>query len=317
MEGLKNLIALLGKKIAIGKLNVSIGAIAVAAVITTGAVGGGIVYVNSQNDVPTQMVQESTERQEKITQETIAQDETETTKQDIATDEPIYEDIHYHNLETVVEVEATCTKEGSMKTYCTECDYVEYSAIPANHNHTNTAWKTVVEATELEEGLKNLICEDCNSIISSEVLAVIPCTHKYVVTDRREATCDTAGYEIYSCSICASYYEKELKTTGHSYGNTLRKEATCSEEGYTYKECISCGHISITGSIDKLEHELTDWTVDKEATCVENGVESRKCKNCDYIESKETIGHDFVTTVVAPTCTDDGYTVTYICMSNM
>ena len=80
---------------------------------------------------------------------------------------------------------------------------------------------------------------------------------------------------------------------------TCTAPATCTECGATEGQAL--GHT-----------EVTDAAV--EATCTEAGLtEGKHCSVCnEVIKAQETIpakGHDYQTSVIAPTCTEAGYTV--------
>ncbi len=66
------------------------------------------------------------------------------------------------------------------------------------------------------------------------------------------------------------------------------KEATCTEEGYTGDTvCKDCEETIEAGeTIEKLAHEMGEWTVVKEATVDEEGLEERTCANCTHKEER-------------------------------
>ena len=83
-------------------------------------------------------------------------------------------------------------------------------------------------------------------------------------------------------------------TTKHvcSFSNPVVTEPTCTEDGYTTYTC-SCGEEIRSFIVPALGHDY------------KNGV----CSRCG---EREAHTHDFVETVTAPTCTEQGYT-TYTC----
>ena len=90
------------------------------------------------------------------------------------------------------------------------------------------------------------------------------------------------------------------------------KEATCTETGYTGDVyCVDCGMLVTAGTeLPLADHSMGQWTVTKPATCDEDGEETRQCANCDYCETRTipAADHAYEVSVVAPTCTAEGYT---------
>ena len=83
-----------------------------------------------------------------------------------------------------------------------------------------------------------------------------------------------------------------LKEHVHSFGNPVVTAPNCTEQGFTTRTC-KCGETTTDTYVDALGHEY------------KNGV----CSRCG---EREAHTHDFVETVTAPTCTEQGYT-TYTC----
>lgn len=97
------------------------------------------------------------------------------------------------------------------------------------------------------------------------------------------------------------------------------KEATCEEAGEETRTCANCGETE-TRALEATGHNWGEWTVTKEATCEVAGEETRTCANCGQTETRPipATGHTYVETVVAPTCTEEGYTLhtCEVCGSN-
>lgn len=76
----------------------------------------------------------------------------------------------------------------------------------------------------------------------------------------------------------------------------------------------SCsGHCAWCGAAaDASSHTFVNYEYNKDATCTENGTETAHCANvqCGATDTRPsentTLGHDYKTTVVAPTCTKEG-----------
>ncbi len=69
--------------------------------------------------------------------------------------------------------------------------------------------------------------------------------------------------------------------------------------------------IPTTEVIPATGHDYDDGVVTTEPTYTENGVKTFTCHNCGdtYTESIPALGYTYNETVVAPTCTEDGYTM--------
>lgn len=126
-------------------------------------------------------------------------------------------------------------------------------------------------------------------------------SHDYI-----EATCTTPK----TCRYCN---EVVGTANGHNYERKTKK-ATCKETGAIYDECSVCKDVQIIQTEDKLPHELVHHD-GKPAECIKTGYEAYDtCKNCDYTTYKELpiLMHNYVETVVPPTCESKGYTL-YSC----
>lgn len=73
-----------------------------------------------------------------------------------------------------------------------------------------------------------------------------PEPHEWVLTDeiRTEATCGTAGYGTYKCSVCGVLRDMQIPATGeHRYVDTDDMQpANCGRPGYVIQECEVCQH---------------------------------------------------------------------------
>ena len=97
--------------------------------------------------------------------------------------------------------------------------------------------------------------------------------------------------------------------TVHTYGVWEKKEATCEEAGYRVRTCIVCGEQE-TEEFPALGHEYDLGKVTTQATCEGTGVRTRTCVRCQKTKEETTqpLGHDWDATVVmtAPTCEGEG-----------
>ena len=97
----------------------------------------------------------------------------------------------------------------------------------------------------------------------------------------------------------------------HAFGIwRTTQPASCTSSGIKTRECSLCGHTE-TQTIPATGHSYGSWTTTKEATCTASGTKTRTCSKCGNKETQTipSTGHSYVTTVVAPTTTERGYTL--------
>ena len=90
--------------------------------------------------------------------------------------------------------------------------------------------------------------------------------------------------------------------------------STCTSEGSESDDCIYCDATFNYKSIEKIAHDYGAWTPKVASTCLKTGTEIRYCKNCSEYETRTipALGHNYKATIVAPTCSSQGYTM-YTC----
>ena len=170
--------------------------------------------------------------------------------------------------------EATCTRDS----ICTACGLV----LTPMFGHDYTV--TVVEPTCTEQGYTAHACNNCLSVYHDEFTD--PTGH----TEGSEATCT----EDMICTVCGTVLTPR---TGHAYADAVILP-TCEEYGYTEHTCENCGDVYRDGFVDPTGH-----TEGAEATCTE----AQTCTTCGLVLAP-AFGHDYTVTVVAPACTEQGYT---------
>ena len=198
---------------------------------------------------------------------------------------------HTHDYTAVVTA-PTCTEKG-YTTYTCACgdSYVD--------NYTNSLGHTY----------KDGVCTRCGAEDSGYTP---PHTHDYtaVVT---APTCTEKGYTTYTCACGDSYVDNYTNSLGHTYkdgvctrcgvkdpGQTHTHDykstvvkATCTEPGYTHYVC-SCGDSYDDNYTDALGHRYFF------GICIRCGEKEE--------DGKELHIHSYKSTVVEPTCTEQGYT---------
>ena len=173
-------------------------------------------------------------------------------------------------------------------------------------SHTYGSAVVTKQPTCTSEGTKTKTCIKCNATVTE----TIPKTsHKYADTVVAP-TCTTDGYTLHKCSVCgASYKDSTTKATGHSYGNSVvTKQPTCTSEGTKTKTCTKC-NATITETIPKTSHKYADTVV--APTCTVDGYTLHKFSVCgtSYKDSTtKATGHSYGNSVVTkqPTCTAEG-----------
>ncbi len=175
----------------------------------------------------------------------------------------------------------------------------------------------IKEATETEDGLKDIYCPICDEIIRTET---IPATGESVeeveeVEEIEEApahthafgewstvetaTCDAAGSEIRTCDGCDETETRTIAALGHSYGAWEETKAeTCETAGEEVRTCSNNGCQSTeTRTIAALGHSYGAWEETKTETCETAGEQTRTCSNsgCGKAETKTiaALGHSY------------------------
>lgn len=214
----------------------------------------------------------------------------------------------------------TCESGGIKYTKCVNCDAEKAEPIEKlSHNYDGSEWVTVVSATCTTEGVEKREC--ANGCGSFEIRKVAAVEHKFNV-ETTEATCTTDGRIVTTCdNVIAGrkcdYSKIEiLEAPGHDLDDGVTHAQDCLSGEYTTYTCKrGCGYqeIKFTGAVSGYGHDFSgEEKVVAEATCTEDGEKTVKCLNCDATETQviPKTGHNYLPgKVVAPTCTESGYTL--------
>ncbi len=246
---------------------------------------------------------------------------------------------HEHTTTTYENVvDATCTEAGSRDVVVTCDDCGEEisrnnETLPAiGHDLGEWAETTAAVAPTCTEAgataIETRTCSRCDysETRGGEEVAALGHTYAEEVT---APTCTEAGYTTYTCTRCGdTYTEAGDPATGHTAAEAVVEnnvDPTCTEAG-SYDSVVYCSVCGAeisreTVDVDALGHDFGEWQSAGEGvapTCTTDGVdggEIRYCSRCDATETRggevlPALGHDFVAgEVVAPTCTEAGYTV--------
>ena len=197
--------------------------------------------------------------------------------------------------------------------------YARFTIIPLSedptHVHEYGDWEIVNAATCTTPGLRKQVCICGKENI--EILEVID--HTEVIDAVVSATCIESGLtEGKHCSVCGTVLtaQEEVDPLGHDYGEwSVFISATCIKEGEERRNCSRCvAFESRTVEIDSDNHDLAQFT-GKEATCISIGWKDYvACSRCGYTTYEEIafLDHEYVESIVEPTCTENGYTA-HIC----
>ncbi len=66
--------------------------------------------------------------------------------------------------------------------------------------------------------------------------------HDYRITAQVEASCTTAGYTQYTCSVCGDVKMENVVAHGHTLGEATVIDPTCTEAGSSTSTCTLCGN---------------------------------------------------------------------------
>ena len=165
-------------------------------------------------------------------------------------------------------------------------------------------------------GYDEHICQECGGMNYNDNY-VAPNGHDWgtgVVT--KQATYYEKGAITYTCKNCGETRTEETPELDKTYHIKEVVAPTCTSEGYTIYECNEVPGLTYKGEYTaKLPHSWDGGVVTKAATIYEKGVKTFTCTACgetrtEDIKVLDKTWHKGQT--VAPTCTEQGYTV-YIC----
>ncbi|MBQ4095348.1 MAG: InlB B-repeat-containing protein [Oscillospiraceae bacterium] len=220
-----------------------------------------------------------------------------------------------HNLVKKV-VKPTCTTRGYTVYYCDRegCTYSNTTDYVDALNH-DTVTKTV-EPSCATKGYTLTTCKrrGCGYSLRENVVDALGHSYTVKVGTKRAPTCEEMGLYILKCERCTSVTEGNGPALGHDE-ETREVEATCTTKGCTLTTCKrrGCGYSLRENVVDALGHSYTVKVGTKRpATCTQSGIGIYKCENCTSITDGTIAsfgGHDIQETVVAPTYSDEGYTL--------
>lgn len=191
--------------------------------------------------------------------------------------------------------------DNACDTDCNVCGYVrvtEHSIVKVDGR----------EATCLQTGLTDgYKCGICG-YVQTEQTVIAKLKHSYSITESKDPTCTTRGYDLYTCANgCGKSYKTTTPSLGHNYVDTVTN-ATCTSMGYTTHTCENCKESYVDTYVPATNHNYIEETVN--ATCTTVGYTIYKCE-CGSSYNGEIIpatGHNYEEITVGETCTTRGYT---------
>lgn len=214
---------------------------------------------------------------------------------------------------------ATIYEKGVKTFTCTSCGTTYTEDIPV----VEKTWHKgdTVAPTCTEQGYTVYIC-DQDSALTEKRDYTNALGHAWNAgTVTTAATCTTAGVKTYTCTRngCTETKTEEIATLGHKWDDgTVTKAPTCTEDGVKTFTCLNDKNHTYTEPVPATGHAWDEGVVTKEPTYEEDGERTYTCQNDKTHVHKEVIpalGYTFTETVVAPTCTEDGYTL-HTCNEN-
>ena len=228
-------------------------------------------------------------------------------------------DNHAGQTSTTVTKSANCTDAGSQYITCLDCNKViRTEEIPALGHQL----KDIVYApTCTAQGYTAHICQRDGCSYSYSDSFVEKSAHPFnsgVVT--KKATCKEQGEITYTCTVCGYKDVKPTDIDPNNHAGTTHTEvtleATCTVDGVLSTICDDCSKVIATEPIQATGHDWDDGVITKQPTEDEKGEKTFTCKKCGDTRTEEipelAHEHSYTDTVVAPTCTEDGYTL-HVC----
>ncbi|MBQ7386985.1 MAG: hypothetical protein IJW03_02345 [Clostridia bacterium] len=210
-----------------------------------------------------------------------------------------------------IDKEATCTEEGSKHNNCVDCGKLMQNKVVIEAYGHNYTWTTTVEPTCDYVGYEDGICTVCgDQQLNVEMEAI---GHAWGDEQTTPATCVVPGEKYMICGNCESKVQTDVIEPSHVMETVIDLEATCAVPGSKHEECQreGCDYATAAVEIPVTDHTMVgDWIIDNDATCTAPGSKHYVCTVCTQPQTADipVKGHNYEDTVVAPTCTADGYT---------
>ena len=192
-----------------------------------------------------------------------------------------------HNGEWIITEEATCTTPGSKNLVCKDCDKVITTAKIDSFGHNIVIDEKVDPSCEKDGLSEGSHCSVCNEIIIKQ--EIIPATDHHYILDT-DLSNDLVL--VYKCSVCEKTKEEVNNTvcTNHQKSEWIvTKEATCSETGLMSIVCLNC-NLPLEYKVIPLANHTEEKIEAVKPTCDKDGLsEGIKCSVCSKIIKEQEI----------------------------
>ena len=233
---------------------------------------------------------------------------------------------HDYSILVSKKQEATCTTDGKEAEYeCSKCgNHTGGEVIKATGHKFTVLVSKEQEATCTTDGKKAVYkCENCDETNGGAVIPALGHNYQYFEAENKivcsrchdekkvgtsytvpsgytlvetvPPKCTEIGYTLYKNSEGKEFYNDIKSPTGHQYGEATVHPATCTEDEYSVRICSVCNHKDVvTKEGTKLGHSYIKNVV--APTCTEQGYTIYKCKNCGDTYKDDYVkakDHDF------------------------
>ena len=179
-------------------------------------------------------------------------------------------------------VAATCTENGYSEHSCTRCGYTETYKRTYSTGHTWGAG-VVVKPTCTEKGYTVYTCTRCGAASKFDWKDKAP--HAWSAwTQTKAPSCNAAGAESRSCTVCGKSETREISKLPHSFTSET-VAPSCTEGGYTIKTCSVCGTSEKTDKTSSLGHDFK-FTNTVAPTTSAGGYDLYTCSRCGATERR-------------------------------
>ena len=188
----------------------------------------------------------------------------------------------------------------------------------SNKDNATDIYESSVSQSEFMMSTDDEIAETID-VTTPEV--IIDPEHVYI-TEVVDPTCEENGYTMYFCGCGDTYVEDEVDAYGHDYISNVVLP-TVNEKGFTEYTCVNCNDKYKDNYVDKLTSSDSSGTAGEAhthkfektvvaPTCTKKGYTISSCScgqsNIDDGSYVDATGHKYEETIYAPTCTKQGYT---------
>lgn len=209
-----------------------------------------------------------------------------------------------HKYQSTV-IAPTCTEKGYTIHTCVCQDSYTDNYTDA-HGHSMSDWTQTQAPSCTQPGAEQRSCTACDHTEQREIGASGHSMGEWVAT--QAPTCMQSGTEQRICTACDHTECREIAALGHAY-DAIATAPTCTEQGFTTHTC-RCGDSFADNYVDAIGHSMGEWYATQAPTCTMEGVAQSDCASCTYSETQKltALGHSYDATVIAPTCTEQGFT---------